>query len=99
MKFTGDPMLEKVIIDGVLMKNAYAFVVGTLSQCQWTVIIYVIGAIALGLHLHHGVWSAFQSIGLSNKKWLKILNVIGILFAVFIGAGFAFIPIYIWIAH
>ncbi len=99
MKFTGHQLLEPVMYDGVLMKNAYALVVETLSQCQWTVIVYVIGAIALGLHLHHGVWSAFQSIGLSNKKWQKILNVIGILFSVFIGAGFAFIPLYIWIAH
>ncbi len=95
MKFTGDPLLEAVIYDGVAMKNSYALVVSTLSECGWIVAVYVVGAIAIGLHLHHGIWSAFQSLGLSNKKWRKILNVIGVLLAIAIGAGYAFIPIYV----
>lgn len=99
MKFTGDPLLEAVIYDGVAMKNSYALVIATLTQCNWTVGLYVIGAIALGLHLHHGIWSAFQSIGLSNNKWRKIFNGIGIILSIILGAGFAFIPLYVAIVH
>jgi succinate dehydrogenase / fumarate reductase, cytochrome b subunit len=95
MKFTGDPLLEAVIYDGVAVKNSYALVVNTLAESWWIVAVYVIGAIALGLHLHHGIWSAFQSLGLSNKKWRKILNVLGLIMAIAIGVGYAFIPLYV----
>jgi succinate dehydrogenase / fumarate reductase cytochrome b subunit len=32
-------------------------------------IIYIVANIALGLHLFHGAWSMFQSLGLNNPKW------------------------------
>lgn len=56
--------------------------------------IYIIGFIALGLHLNHAFWSAFQSIGWSNDKWRKRLSVIGSLYALLISVGFTIIPIY-----
>jgi succinate dehydrogenase / fumarate reductase cytochrome b subunit len=31
--------------------------------------IYIVANIALGLHLFHGAWSMFQSLGLNNPKW------------------------------
>jgi len=93
MKFTGG--LDTVTVDGEIMTNAYALVTTLFITWKWAVPIYVIGAIALGLHLHHGVWSGFQSIGLSNRKWRKILNIIGILLSVFFAAGYALIPIYV----
>ena len=51
--------------------------------------IYIVWFVALGLHLCHGFWSAFQSIGLSNKIWEKRLMVIGYVFAAIIVLGFA----------
>jgi succinate dehydrogenase / fumarate reductase cytochrome b subunit len=56
--------------------------------------IYIIGFIALGLHLHHALWSAFQTIGWSNDKWRKIWTVIGDIYAIIIAVGFSIIPIY-----
>jgi hypothetical protein len=38
-----------------------------------------------------------QSLGLSNNKWRKILNVIGVLVSIIIGGGFAFIPLFVMI--
>ena len=35
-------------------------------QTPWLTIIYLLAMIALGLHLHHGVWSACQTLGLTN---------------------------------
>ncbi len=43
----------------------------------WMVVLYIIWFVALGLHLNHGFWSAFQTIGLSNKIWEKRLLYIG----------------------
>jgi succinate dehydrogenase / fumarate reductase cytochrome b subunit len=31
--------------------------------------IYIVGNIALGIHLFHGSWSLFQSLGLNNPRW------------------------------
>ncbi len=35
-------------------------------QVWWLLLIYVIALIALGLHLHHGTWSAIQTLGMTN---------------------------------
>jgi succinate dehydrogenase / fumarate reductase, cytochrome b subunit len=32
-------------------------------------VIYIVANIALGLHLWHGAWSMFQSLGLNNPRW------------------------------
>jgi succinate dehydrogenase / fumarate reductase cytochrome b subunit len=37
---------------------------------RWPVaIIYILSNIALGIHLFHGGWSMFQSIGLNNPRY------------------------------
>ena len=40
-------------------------------QHWWVLVVYLICFVALWFHLTHGFWSAFQSIGVSNDKWLK----------------------------
>ena len=39
---------------------------------------------AIFLHLSHGFWSMFQSVGWSNQTWMKRLKVIGICVAAII---------------
>lgn len=56
--------------------------------------LYVLGGVLLGLHLMHGFWSAFQSIGFSNRIWRSRLEVLARCYAIFVGAGFVIIPIY-----
>ncbi|MGC9330785.1 MAG: succinate dehydrogenase cytochrome b subunit [Bacteroidales bacterium] len=96
MKFSGDPLLEEATAAGENVENAFALVTNKL-QIWWYVAIYVIGSVALGLHLYHGVWSAFQTLGWSNRKWRKILNTIGVIISVVLGGGFAFIALFIYI--
>lgn len=43
----------------------------------WTLIVYVIGFIALWFHLNHGFWSMFQSVGWNNTNWMPRLKCIG----------------------
>jgi succinate dehydrogenase / fumarate reductase cytochrome b subunit len=31
--------------------------------------IYIVANIALGVHLFHGAWSMFQSLGVNNPRW------------------------------
>ena len=94
LKLTGDPTLSKPTGTGIEMHNTYELVKTLFVNFPLYDVLYVIGGILVGLHLSHGFWSAFQTIGLSNINWMKRLkclaNLIGIIFAV----GFSAIPIY-----
>ena len=94
IKFTGDPLLHPVEVGGAEMENTYLLVSSLFKQSLVYCIIYIVGAILLGLHLGHGFWSSFQTIGLANKIWLKRLQFVGRIFAILIAVGFAVIPLY-----
>ena len=59
----------------------------------WVVVLYIVWFAALGLHLCHGFWSAFQSIGLSNQIWEKRLSAIGYAFVALIVLGFSVVAV------
>ena len=44
---------------------------------MWTLPVYVIGLVALWLHMTHGFWSSLQSLGASNGKWIPRLRTLG----------------------
>ena len=54
---------------------------------------YVIAMAFLGLHLGHGVWSFFQTMGLNHPAWNALRWPLAILTAVGIAGGFALIPL------
>ena len=62
-------------------------------QNLWMVVIYIVWFVALGLHLCHGFWSAFQTIGWSNKIWEKRLTYIGYAFVIIIVLGFSAVAV------
>ena len=92
IKVTGN--LEAVVVDGVEMENTYLLVSSLFRSSIVYCGLYIAGAILLRLHLTHGFWSAFQSIGFSNDIWRKRLSALGYIFAVIIAVGFSIIPLY-----
>ena len=56
--------------------------------------IYIVGLVALGIHLSHGVRSATQTLGVNHKRWNVIIRAGSILFAWAIALGF--IALVIW---
>ena len=48
--------------------NVYANVVNGFS-IPWVTAVYVIAQVLLGLHLYHGAWSMFQTLGLSHPRY------------------------------
>jgi len=48
--------------------------------------IYIVANLALGLHLFHGAWSMFQSLGLNNPRWNSWRRSFAMGFAVLIAA-------------
>ena len=59
------------------------------------IIIYVFAVIAAALHVSHGFWSAFQTLGSNHPKYMPFIRTVGIAFSLIIGLGFGFIPVFI----
>ncbi len=68
-----------------------------LFKNPYYVLIYSLGMIPLGLHLSHGIQSAFKTLGLYHKKYIRILARVSVIFATFMGLGFAIIPIILYL--
>lgn len=56
-------------------------------------IVYLLALAALALHLFHGVWSMFQTLGFNNKDWDGIFRGLAIFVAITIPVGFAVVPL------
>jgi succinate dehydrogenase / fumarate reductase cytochrome b subunit len=54
---------------------------------------YIVAMLLLGLHLYHGLWSMFQSVGLSHPRYTPGLKRFAALCAILIAAGNISIPI------
>lgn len=59
--------------------------------------IYLVCFGLLGLHLYHAFSSAFQTLGLNHRIWTPVIRVFGLIYAVLIPAGFAFISLTLWL--
>lgn len=55
--------------------------------------LYMIGLASLLFHLFHGFQSAFQTMGINQKKWLPIIQGLGYIYSVVICLLFAAMPI------
>lgn len=71
-------------------------VADTLFQQPLYVLFYCILAIPLGFHLHHGLKSAFKTLGLHHQQTLKVLSKISLIYALIISLGFGIIPIIVY---
>lgn len=58
--------------------------------------IYVIGVSAVGLHLYHGLWSVFQTMGWNNKAYSRLRRPFAIIVSLAITLGFLSVPFAIW---
>jgi succinate dehydrogenase / fumarate reductase cytochrome b subunit len=58
-----------------------------------TSIAYMIAMIALALHLRHGVWSMFQTLGVSHPRYIALAHAAAWAFAVIILVGNLSFPI------
>jgi succinate dehydrogenase / fumarate reductase, cytochrome b subunit len=60
----------------------------------WLTLIYLVAMLALALHLHHGTWSAAQTLGLtSTASARRRAKLAGWVLAVVIAGGFSLVPL------
>lgn len=72
---------------GTFENNPYLLLSLTFGK-WWVLAIYIIWFIALFLHLTHGFWSMFQTIGWDSQRWFKRIKVIGVIVAAIICLAF-----------
>lgn len=58
--------------------------------------IYLVGVIAMGLHLSHAIQSAFQSLGINHPRWTPIIQHGSRALALLLTIGFATFPIFLF---
>jgi succinate dehydrogenase / fumarate reductase cytochrome b subunit len=55
-------------------------------------LFYVVALVLLGLHLRHGIFAATQTLGQTNRRRERIVNVIATVFSIVLIAGFLVVP-------
>lgn len=76
-------------------ENPYALLVETFDL-WWMTLIYLAAMVALGLHLHHGTFSALQTLGLTNSAVSRArARAAGWVLAIVIAGGFSLVPIFV----
>jgi succinate dehydrogenase / fumarate reductase cytochrome b subunit len=61
------------------------------------VIWYVVAMCLLFMHLRHGFWSAFQSLGAMNRRLSNVIYAMGLVLALLLAIGYIGIPIFVYI--
>ncbi len=82
--------------NGVVMRDLYRLLIEYFSS-PLAVAWYIFCMLALGLHVSHGFWSAFQSIGFNHPKYTPVLKLASKLFALLVTVGFSALPIYCYL--
>ena len=61
-------------------------------------IIYIAVMIIVALHVRHGLWSAFQTLGANHPKYMPAIMALSIVLGLIVACGFGFLPIYIFLS-
>lgn len=85
------------VLDGHEARDLYRLVIETF-QDPLVVAGYTLVMLLLGVHLRHGFWSAFQSIGALNPKLRPLAFSAGLVFALVIAIGFILLPVFVYLA-
>jgi succinate dehydrogenase / fumarate reductase, cytochrome b subunit len=56
-------------------------------------LFYIFAMILLGMHLYHGVWSMFQSLGVGHPRYTPKLKAFAKIFSIVIVLGFIVVPL------
>ncbi len=56
-------------------------------------IFYIFSLVALGLHLSHGFWSLFQTIGINHRKYNRLMLKGALIFSIFLSSVYILIPL------
>jgi succinate dehydrogenase / fumarate reductase cytochrome b subunit len=72
--------------------NDFTILSNTFAEFGFWTLFYIAGVIVVAVHVSHGFWSGFQTLGLNHPKYMPFVERVGIIFSLIIGIGFASIP-------
>jgi succinate dehydrogenase / fumarate reductase cytochrome b subunit len=78
---------------GLEVRDLYRSVIERF-QDPFYIFFYVAAMVALGVHLSHGVQSAFQTYGFRHHRYTPVIKLKGMLFAILIATSFSIFPIW-----
>jgi succinate dehydrogenase / fumarate reductase cytochrome b subunit len=55
-------------------------------------VIYIVAMLMLALHLYHGAWSMFESLGVNHPKYNRLIRFLATILTAIVAAGFIAIP-------
>ncbi len=84
--------LEEVYYGDKKFHNLYLEMKNIFAE-PWVVIVYLLGCFSLSWHLLHGVQSAAQTLGWTNKNFFPMIKTIGIVFSILVPLIFALMPL------
>lgn len=85
--------IGKVNVQGGATNDPYNLLVDTFDT-WWLTLIYLFAMAMLGAHLHHGIWSACQTLGLTGTAAKRRrAKAVGLTIAVIVVVGFSLVPI------
>jgi succinate dehydrogenase / fumarate reductase cytochrome b subunit len=74
--------------------SPYERMVADFDPSRWYITLwYVIAIVLVGLHLHHGIWSAFQTLGLRTPRRERALRSLAMTVAALVTIGFISVPV------
>jgi succinate dehydrogenase / fumarate reductase cytochrome b subunit len=78
--------------------NDFTILSNTFAEFGFWTLFYIAGVIVVAVHVSHGFWSGFQTLGLNHPKYMPFVERVGIIFSLIIGIGFASIPIFLFLS-
>ena len=85
--------IGKINVQGGETNNPYRLLVDSFDT-WWLTLIYLAAMATLGAHLHHGIWSATQTLGLtSSERTRKLAKRTAFSIALLVSVGFSLVPL------
>lgn len=69
----------------------YERLIASMSN-PWITAFYVLALVLLGFHIRHGIWSATQTLGQSNRRRERTVNAFAVVFSVVLIGGYLIVP-------
>jgi succinate dehydrogenase / fumarate reductase cytochrome b subunit len=80
-------------VNGIVMRDIYRTTI-EYFQDPLHVLFYIFAVTSLGIHVSHGFWSAFQSLGLNHPKYMPKLKKAAWAFGILVSVGFSSLAVF-----
>ena len=76
--FWAKMQLPEMFHIGTFENSPYLLLTATFGR-WWVLALYLVWFVALWMHMVHGFWSMFQTVGWNGRTWFKRIKVIGVI--------------------